>query len=57
LTFFDRVSVAVCGQDADAVPLPGGLRDLALRLIPESWQRERVTKVGGFLLATATKSG
>jgi 2-polyprenyl-3-methyl-5-hydroxy-6-metoxy-1,4-benzoquinol methylase len=54
--FFDLVSVACFGQDADAVPLPGFLRRPILRFLPErklkSWANQR----GGFLFVTAIKS-
>jgi SAM-dependent methyltransferase len=54
-TFFEPVSVVTYGQDADAVPLPSGLRRLALRFVPLTKQRERARQRGAFVFATATK--
>ncbi|MHB1421801.1 MAG: class I SAM-dependent methyltransferase [Gemmataceae bacterium] len=51
--FFREVSCEVCGQDADAVPLPRFLRRLALRLVPETWLRRRQARCGGFLFLRA----
>jgi hypothetical protein len=51
--FFRDVSVDVCGQDSDALPVPGGLRRLLLARVSrqklEQWQASR----GGFLFVSA----
>lgn len=53
--FFHSVDVQVCGQDSDALPVPGALRRLALRRISrerlEKWQARR----GGFLFVSARR--
>src|SRR5262249_8388162 len=56
-TFFDHVEMTVLGQDADVVPLPGGLRRQVLKLIPLSHQRAIVRRRGAFLFAIARKDG
>lgn len=55
-TFFDHIEITVLGQDADAVPLPRGLRHHALRLVSLSRQRALVRQRGGFLFAVAEKA-
>lgn len=52
--FFRDVSSTVCGQDADAVPLPGFLRRVALRLVSEKWLRRRQERRGSFLFLQAS---
>jgi len=51
--FFHRVDVDVCGQDADALPVPGALRRPALNWVSrerlEKWQASR----GAFLFVSA----
>jgi 2-polyprenyl-3-methyl-5-hydroxy-6-metoxy-1,4-benzoquinol methylase len=53
--FFHSVEVEVCGQDSDALPVPGALRRLALRRISrkrlEKWQARR----GSFLFVSARR--
>jgi len=45
--FFENVSSELCGQDADAVPLPRRLRALALHVVPESFLKAAQARVGG----------
>jgi hypothetical protein len=54
-TFFEDVSSTVCGQDADAVPLPPVLRAAALRFIPEAFLKRRQAKQGSFIFLQAAK--
>jgi 2-polyprenyl-3-methyl-5-hydroxy-6-metoxy-1,4-benzoquinol methylase len=53
--FFHDVKVAVCGQDSDALPVPGTLRRLLMPTVSrqrlEQWQARR----GGFLFVSAVK--
>jgi ubiquinone/menaquinone biosynthesis C-methylase UbiE len=51
--FFQDVATLVCGQDADAVPLPGRIRAAALKLVPESYLVAAQAKRGSFLFLTA----
>lgn len=51
--FFPQVSVETFGQDADAVPLPRGLRRWMLKLMPEQQQRRLANARGAFVFVTA----
>jgi hypothetical protein len=51
--FFEDVSSEVLGQDSDAVPLPRGLREVALRLVPTSYLERAQAKRGGFIFLQA----
>lgn len=52
-TFFANVSSEICGQDADAVPLPRYIRRHALKLVPEAAIQRAQAKRGGFIIVTA----
>src|SRR5262249_9682100 len=52
--FFQNVENRICGQDADAVPLPRQLREVVLRVLPDSYVREAQSRRGGFLFLTAS---
>jgi len=54
-TFFDEVELQVFGLEADAVPLPSGLRKLVRPLFSDRYIAKAVRKRGTFLFATATK--
>lgn len=54
-TFFDDPDVRILGQEADAVPLPRKLRQLACRLVSDAAQRRLAARRGSFLFATARK--
>jgi 2-polyprenyl-3-methyl-5-hydroxy-6-metoxy-1,4-benzoquinol methylase len=51
--FFGDVSACVLGQDVDVVPLPRGLRQLVVPLMPEGYLREAQARRGAFLFVTA----
>ncbi len=51
--FFQNVTTIVCGQDADAIPLPGRIRAAALRVVPERYLVAAQAKRGSFLFLTA----
>lgn len=53
--FFDDVSSEICGQDADAVPLPRRLRMPVLKVIPESYLKAAQAKRGAFIFLKAKK--
>jgi 2-polyprenyl-3-methyl-5-hydroxy-6-metoxy-1,4-benzoquinol methylase len=53
--FFRTVGVKVCGLDADAIPLPGPLRRLALPLTPHSMLVRRQSRAGAFLFLEASE--
>jgi 2-polyprenyl-3-methyl-5-hydroxy-6-metoxy-1,4-benzoquinol methylase len=53
--FFDDVNAEIFGQDADAVPLPRGLRRIALRVLPESYLRAAQARRGGFIFLKASR--
>jgi 2-polyprenyl-3-methyl-5-hydroxy-6-metoxy-1,4-benzoquinol methylase len=55
-TFFDDVDLQVFGLEADAVPLPSGLRKLVRPLVSDRYVERAIRKRGSFLFATATKS-
>lgn len=54
-TFFEKTSVDVYGQEADAIPLPRRLRALVRPLFSEAYLKRKVRERGGFLFITATK--
>ena len=53
--FFNDVAVEIMGQESDAVPLPGGLRRLALKLASEKYLARQQAKWGSFIFLTASK--
>lgn len=53
--FFRDVTSEICGQEADAIPLPSALRRLALAMIPESYLHKAQTKRGAFIFLKATR--
>jgi 2-polyprenyl-3-methyl-5-hydroxy-6-metoxy-1,4-benzoquinol methylase len=54
-TFFDEVRVSVCGQDADALPLPSRLRRPVLKLVSADWLKRRQATHGAFLFVEASR--
>lgn len=54
-TFFEKTSVDVYGQEADALPLPRRLRALVRPLFSEDYLKRKVRERGGFLFITADK--
>jgi 2-polyprenyl-3-methyl-5-hydroxy-6-metoxy-1,4-benzoquinol methylase len=54
-TFFENVSSELMGQESDVVPLPRQLRKLALKLLPELYQRGAQAKRGSFIFLTAQR--
>ncbi len=54
-TFFDDVEIEVFGLEADAIPLPSGLRRLVRPLVSDRYIEQAVRRRGTFLFATATK--
>ena len=55
-TFFDKTSVEVYGQEADALPLPRSLRKLVRPLFSNDYLKRKARERGGFLFVTADKS-
>jgi 2-polyprenyl-3-methyl-5-hydroxy-6-metoxy-1,4-benzoquinol methylase len=55
-TFFEKTSVEVYGQEADAIPLPRVLRKLVRPLFSDTYLKRKVRERGGFLFITADKS-
>jgi len=53
--FFHDVESRICGQEADAVPLPRKLRRFALRYIPESYLESAQARRGSFVFLTACR--
>src|SRR2546425_871292 len=51
--FFEHVSSTVCGQDADALPLPRRAREFALRFVSKDYLRRAQGKVGSFIFLEA----
>jgi 2-polyprenyl-3-methyl-5-hydroxy-6-metoxy-1,4-benzoquinol methylase len=47
--FFRDVSCDVCGQEPDAIPLPGFLRRLVVPFVSEAWLRRKQSRRGSFL--------
>jgi 2-polyprenyl-3-methyl-5-hydroxy-6-metoxy-1,4-benzoquinol methylase len=54
-TFFEDVSSELMGQESDVVPLPRRARQLALRLLPESYQRRAQARRGSFIFLKARR--
>jgi 2-polyprenyl-3-methyl-5-hydroxy-6-metoxy-1,4-benzoquinol methylase len=54
-TFFEPVTVQLCGQDADVVPLPRQMRRPLLKLISPKRQRRMAAQWGSMIFAHATK--
>ncbi len=54
-TFFRNVSSEVCGQDADALPLPRRLRAVALRVVPRGYLEAAQARRGSFIFLKATQ--
>ena len=54
-TFFEKTSVDVYGQEADALPLPRHLRALVRPLFSDDYLKRKVRERGGFLFITADK--
>jgi 2-polyprenyl-3-methyl-5-hydroxy-6-metoxy-1,4-benzoquinol methylase len=55
-TFFDEVSSELMGQESDVVPLPRRVRQYALRLLPEAYQRKAQSQRGSFIFLKAGRS-
>jgi 2-polyprenyl-3-methyl-5-hydroxy-6-metoxy-1,4-benzoquinol methylase len=53
--FFADVSSEICGQDADAVPLPRRIRAVVMPLVPGSFLRSRQAKRGSFIFLKARR--
>ena len=53
--FFNDVSYQIMGQEADAVPLPGGLRKIALKFASQQYLERQQAKWGCFIFLTAGK--
>jgi 2-polyprenyl-3-methyl-5-hydroxy-6-metoxy-1,4-benzoquinol methylase len=53
--FFEHVATEVCGQVADALPLPRQLRHLALRFVSDTYLRGAQAKRGNFLFLKARR--
>jgi len=51
--WFDDVESRVCGQEADALPMPRRLRRLVRRFVPERYIRRAQAKRGSFIFLTA----
>ena len=51
--FFAEVASEVCGQEADAAPLPGFLRRLAVKFVSENYMRLAQARRGTFILLKA----
>lgn len=51
--FFDDVSSQICGQDADAIPLPRMIRKSLLNLFSQEYIEKAQAKRGAFIFATA----
>jgi 2-polyprenyl-3-methyl-5-hydroxy-6-metoxy-1,4-benzoquinol methylase len=51
--FFDEVSSTVCGQEADALPMPRRLRRIARQLVSDDYLRRAQARRGSFLFLTA----
>jgi 2-polyprenyl-3-methyl-5-hydroxy-6-metoxy-1,4-benzoquinol methylase len=55
-TFFDPVTVQLCGQDADAVPVPRQLRRIMMRAYSDERLRQMAAQRGSMIFAIAHKS-
>ena len=53
--FFDKVSCEVCGQIADALPLPRRIRGIAKLFVSEAWLKRKQAQRGNFLVLKASK--
>jgi 2-polyprenyl-3-methyl-5-hydroxy-6-metoxy-1,4-benzoquinol methylase len=53
--FFEDVNSVIMGQESDVLPLPHKVRDLAIRLLPHSFQARAQSKWGSFIFLTAKK--
>ena len=53
--FFDDVSSEICGQEADAVPLPAKLRRAVVRFVSDDYLRRAQTKRGNFIFLKAAR--
>ena len=51
--FFETVSSELCGQEADAIPLPRQLRRVARRFLSEDYVRAAQARRGSFILLSA----
>lgn len=51
--FFAEVSSEICGQDADAIPLPAVLRRAALKIFPERYLKNAQKRRGAFIFLRA----
>jgi 2-polyprenyl-3-methyl-5-hydroxy-6-metoxy-1,4-benzoquinol methylase len=54
-TFFEDVSSELMGQESDVVPLPRQVRKLALKLLPDQYQKRAQARRGSFIFLTAGK--
>lgn len=54
-TFFDDVSAQICGQEADAIPLPRGIRRPLIKVVAEEYLKRAQGKRGGFIFAIAAR--
>jgi len=54
-TFFEEVSSEICGQDADALPIPGPLRKRLLRVLPDEYLRRAQARRGSFIFLQASR--
>ena len=50
-----NVSSEVCGQEADALPLPGPLRRLVKPLVSDAWIKRKRALRGSFLFVRASE--
>ena len=53
--FFEDVSSEICGQEADAIPLPGPVRAVARRLASEEFLRRAQSRWGSFIFLRAAR--
>jgi 2-polyprenyl-3-methyl-5-hydroxy-6-metoxy-1,4-benzoquinol methylase len=51
--FFKDVSSEICGQEADALPLPRAIRGIAKMAVSDKWMQNRQARRGSFLFLTA----
>ena len=54
-TFFDNVTSVIMGQESDVLPLPHKMRDIAIRLLPRSYQERAQSRRGSFIFLTASR--
>lgn len=55
-TFFEEVTSEICGQDADAIPLPGSLRRIMLKFVSEKYLKKAQAKRGAFIFLRARRT-